>query len=1318
MKNLLVSILGGAVAGWVTNSIAVGMLFKKFFGRWGGVIESGYRELIQNLSRLVEQKLINARTLESEIQKPAFNDTLRRWVKEILEKELPEKTKNLRVKDIPGIDETIDRLTAYFERERIAPVALSGITVSRILSEESYRRIAEKNSSKILSSAAEHKSMIAQTLNAFFSLRAFDDILSKNVITQIKANINETVEKINFSDAGIENWIDNYFETFFSIIGIDDIIKKIEDAARQVRIGDLARCPQVTARLILSHLADFLESGPGRDLLSGAVHALIGAAETFDTKVRDILHPDLTENLNVFIKRAAPELIDRLILFVIDQRYEIDNLINEAAALHFNSGGRESNPMRAFVFRTVSRSTGFADRIIETLSNSRRGAGEKLAAEFTAFIKKTSVGQIVSALKEAGLLNADDISAAVPGWLRTLQPENSKLFTSIIDAKLKNIFPDKFIDFSFVKTNLLPRISGALREFLKNESKNNRLCERINNAIDSYAAGNIGDTIDFTKISFDINETDVKNFIIHRWQDVAGISAGKLLPVTTGIFPWNRMAESVKNAGINGVYNILRNEALYNRAADAVQSLIARNLDTVLGGSIFEIAKNELNVLSPPEVNSMVHDFMGKQLKPINIIGAVLGGLAGAVTAAASFFFGLPSGFPMMFAVYGLVFALAGIGTNWIAIKMLFRPYKRIAGLNFPPFIGVTALKQPEFAAGIAKLIQQNMLNESALRRFYAEKKEAIYAQCRERLSSENYSFIDDFFSDDRRLAAAVDGVLDALSDWIKSSHTKLAEDIDRYITDRIESGRTGGFTANLAEALFKKLKSGGAAYAGKEIGKKIQEHIADKNSPEYHSSKIIDALLPLFCQCLRQNLQNIINVKIPRRYAAAFKSYIENHTVSDLAGISDSSGFFNRLAEKMEKIGCLPQRAAAAVAGFAGKLKTDGRQSLKSCFGGAIPALIKNKGSLLNGMICRLAASRKPEIVSMIMDGSGGGSFFHQLVKQAANALLRGDVEAITDIVIDEKLFPFLEARRDAVFGILNGVLESPFGFDCKVFNEKNTIFSPPVLSRLFASEGILQPIKNLSQAYLNNILGVKLKNLLSPVNMDTPDRFMERASPIVNIVVSEIAARLDDSAAVSRLKKLFNHISSEIFGAGIEYSLLRGTDMEAETVRILAVFFNDPAVDKTANVIMENLLQKTLSDKDFYEHALFRRDVSFFLKNCVNENSPYLPRNILAGPLRGLFGNTGRLISAETKDAVCGDYMLPAMFNACENQFPNLVDSLSLYSVVEREINVMPPQEIEGVFYSFAGPYFKKIILYGWIGLFAGLLSYAVSCLLALPP
>jgi uncharacterized membrane protein YheB (UPF0754 family) len=1280
IRDLVVSVLGGALTGWITNSIAVNMLFKKFFGRWGGVIESGYKELIQNLSSLVEQKLVNARALEKEIKKNAFNDTLRRWVKEILEKELPLKTENLRVKNIPGTEETLENIALYFERER--PPELNGITLGQIISEESYRYIAEKNSSKIAGGAAEYKDTACQTLNVFLGERTFGNMFSEDFISRVKVNINEAVCETDFSTLNLRQDL----ETIAEISGIDDIIKKIEAAAGEARIGDLAPNPCGTARTALNHIADFMESGAGSALLQEAAFEFINAAENIDTKLSGILHPDLIEQLSLFIKRAAPGLVDGLILFIIDSRDEINKIIDEAARQHFKRNGRV-NPLQALVFETVSKHSDFANKIIETLSQNRIEAGEKLSAAFNGYIKNTSAGHIVSVLKDLSLISAGTIARTIPKKLRDFRPENSEIFTALMAAKVKSIFKNP--DFSFIKTKLLPYIFTALEEYLRGESGSGRLREKINAAIDSFASKNIRDTIYFTKINFNIKDEDVKNFIFRAWPEAAGINSGGLFTGISGMLPWKGITESVKNIRVNSVYGILQNEALYGKVADAVQNLVLRNLDTVLGGSVFEIAKNELDVLTPPQVNDMVHGFMGTQLKPINIMGAVLGGIAGFITALAASFFGLPSGFLWtMFAVYGLVFTFTGIFTNWIAIKMLFHPYKRIAGLNFPPFIGVAAMKQSEFAAGIAKTIQQNMLNEAALRRFYAGKKDALFALCRERLSAENYDFIDDYFSDDTRLAAAVDGICD----YIKASHTKIAGYIDVYITERIESGGIDGIVENLPRALIQKIKSGGAAY----IGKEIQRHIMDKDIP---TSKIVDALLGLFYQYIRQNLQNIFGAKTSRRYEKSFVDYIENHTLNDMDG---TFGFSKYISGKFD---ALRQKAEAAAAKLAAKRMTDGKRPLKNCFGGVLPALLKRNIGLINGLICKFAGSQKSVIVDKIMGASGGGSFFERIVKQAANAMMREDVEAITEIVIDEKLFTFLQTRREAVFAIIDGALDKPPGFDCKIFSEENT---RTVLSRLFSQEPLSGALKNISAAYLKNLLGVKIKSPLSAVNMDTVDGFITRISPALNIAVSEIIRRLDDRTTVKRLNELFNTALSKVFGGQPVSRILSGTNLETEAANILKPLLNDASVTETAKIIMENILQKILICKDFYQHELFRRDLSVFLQTCVNENTRHITQAFLAAPLRGL----ARSISRRTKDAVIGDYILPAMFASCENQFPNIVNSLPLYYVVEHEINAMSPAEIESVFYGFAGPYFRKIILYGWIGLFAGLLSYAIGC------
>jgi hypothetical protein len=52
IAEILISVVSGALVGWITNAIAVNMLFKKYW-KWGGVIEEHYEEFIENMSALV-----------------------------------------------------------------------------------------------------------------------------------------------------------------------------------------------------------------------------------------------------------------------------------------------------------------------------------------------------------------------------------------------------------------------------------------------------------------------------------------------------------------------------------------------------------------------------------------------------------------------------------------------------------------------------------------------------------------------------------------------------------------------------------------------------------------------------------------------------------------------------------------------------------------------------------------------------------------------------------------------------------------------------------------------------------------------------------------------------------------------------------------------------------------------------------------------------------------------------------------------------------------------------------------------------------------
>jgi uncharacterized membrane protein YheB (UPF0754 family) len=1316
IPELLISVLGGALVGWITNSIAVNMLFKKFLGRWGGVIESNYKELIQNLSRLVEQKLINTQTLQKEIEKEAFKDILHTWVKDILQNELPEKTKNLYVKDIPGIDTTIKHFTDYIKHERLP---LDGITLKQILSETSFHNFADRNISKLCSDSSKYKNTADETLNNFFSNRAFEDFFSENFINQIKININKIIGEIDFSQYGAV--FDQVFEQLVNSPCIGAAIEKLENYMGGVSISELmeaSRIPQYeTPRALLDYIADFTESARGKELLRNLINELINEAGKLDISVSSILHPRLIENISRFIESKAPGLIDRLILFVNESRYEIDKLIDEAAKQHFNKNGTINNPVQAFVFSALTGNSGFTNKIIEVLAQNRDKAGEKLCLEFNEYLNKTSVSAIISQFRidNAGILDAENIANAINKKLRNIRFENFEVLTAIMNIKIKNIIVN--IDLSFIKTKIIPYIFNKLKQFFCGNTANQKLQEKINSAIDSFVRRNIGGTIDVKNILCNISEAGVKDIIFSQWENAANIDIGSIAAdtaaassaaaVSAGKIQFTNIKEDIKNYNINDIYNALQTENLYGKAASAIQTLITDNLDTILGANVFDIAKNELSVLSPSQVNKVVQDFMGTQLKPINIIGAILGGLAGAVTVFITYLLKTPESFTWtLFAAYGLIFSIVGIATNWIAIKMLFHPYRKIFSLNFPPFIGIAAYKKAEFASGIAKLIQQNMLNKAALQRFYAEKKDGLLLQCKERLSAENYKFVDDFFADDLRRAAVIDSVFNFLRVYIKKSGGELAECIDNYITKQLESGHLENLAKLIQDALIKKIKSNNFS---EYIGKKIQESAAGKSLSGI--PWIAGAIIDICCQYLQStfNIEKI--TALLRPYEAALdsyiESYIENNSLNDFAGKERMDALVKLLSEKASY---LLQKSAGGIAGILAKRKFQKQQSLKNCCGEIIPALL-NKNRVID-IICRIASNQKPVIVDNIMDGAGGASFFGQIVKQAANALMRKDIEAITEIVIDEKLFPFLNTRRSEVLGIVNNLLESPLNFDCKIFNKDKM---EAVLSRLFAGGIFLGAARNISAEFLNYAASTKLKKMLLMINVSTLPELLARFSPLLKPLLFEISIYLNggDPAAESSFKKIITPVFLAVFKDIPVASILQGIDTGSEIHKMLVQFFSDKTALKNTTQILDNALQKILSDKNFYDHVIFRKDLSEFMINCADGGDAM--RRRFAPFFSGLFCNINTLIDPAAKNAVCGDYLLPAIFNACGNQFPNLANTLSLYAVVEQEINMMSPKEIKEMFYSFSGSYFKKIILYGWIGLFGGLLSYALGCLAA---
>jgi len=91
----------GAVTGYLTNNLALKMIFKEY-GPLGGVVIKTKDEFIDSISALVERDLINHHTLEEEFSRTEFKAYFTKTVSDFVNNHLGQRTAQKKLGEIPS----------------------------------------------------------------------------------------------------------------------------------------------------------------------------------------------------------------------------------------------------------------------------------------------------------------------------------------------------------------------------------------------------------------------------------------------------------------------------------------------------------------------------------------------------------------------------------------------------------------------------------------------------------------------------------------------------------------------------------------------------------------------------------------------------------------------------------------------------------------------------------------------------------------------------------------------------------------------------------------------------------------------------------------------------------------------------------------------------------------------------------------------------------------------------------------------------------------------------------------------------------------
>jgi uncharacterized membrane protein YheB (UPF0754 family) len=191
---------------------------------------------------------------------------------------------------------------------------------------------------------------------------------------------------------------------------------------------------------------------------------------------------------------------------------------------------------------------------------------------------------------------------------------------------------------------------------------------------------------------------------------------------------------------------------------ESISTFFYNNLPELLEGKIAEAASTNLHKLSDQEVQVAIEDFMGKELKPITYLGALLGAAAGLIFAASGAETAIFNASPAWVDYLSSAVLYGGVGwlTNVLAIWMIFHPYqqKSLAGFKLPFTPGIVAKNRSRFANSMGKFVEKELLKANSAAEIIEQNHSQISARTVEFFEENDYQQFFDLIAENNQILA------------------------------------------------------------------------------------------------------------------------------------------------------------------------------------------------------------------------------------------------------------------------------------------------------------------------------------------------------------------------------------------------------------------------------------------------------------------------------------------------------------------------------------------------------------------------------------
>ncbi|AKA69079.1 DUF445 family protein [Clostridium scatologenes] len=1365
--NLIKEILTGSITGYITNALAIKMIFREYgIGKFkvGGMVVRTRNEFIDNVSSLVENDIINFHTLKGELEKDSFKQSIKGFSNDLLKNKIYKNTLNLSLCEIKGFNSTMDKTESYIREHvdenfsNIFEGVCRNVSLKDVLNDKQLESISE-NVFRYSVNKLNTDDFIEKAIVDFYNENKFlsiEEFLGSKIVECLSESFEDNFSNFNMDlKNNFSTSIDSSFENTIEILKVDEVLNKLQEKISQKTIVDFVKSEDINnfCKCLSCKIEEFLKGNKGKKLIDNFIVELFTVVKSMDKSIYDLLSENAEENIEIFIKDKLQYGVKELILWIQNNKNDIEGLVENALDDTINAidddmkKGTLSSLKDKFLSGSASR-FGMVSKITEYLDDNVDidSVSSEITDKIIRYVKEQKLSNVIEMLRENNVFSGETIenfiSCSFSNYLNeslqayVLEISNKKIgdictldlvgiFKTYIKKPLLSTIKNKYIYSDnitkLVKNEVIKglnninvlKISELINEQTIHENSNSikkSIVEKLNdnkgyviNLIYKQLASSIGDG----NLYNSLNENERKNILNEVVDNI-------LLKANDAIDNLKQVEVKKLCDGINKIENV--DGILSNN----IELWLNDNLEYVVKGNIKETISKNLSKLKDEELKVAVEEFMGKEMKPITVIGALLGAIAGI---GMYFYDKSTAGYSFLTVtiINLIVYGFVGWITNVQAIAMLFRPYteKRIFGMKIPFTPGVVAARKPKFAKSMSAFVDNSLLDKDSMKYLFNKNQDTIYKKLEERVSENDYKIAVEVLN---KYSDTINNIsYNYIKEIINKNKEKISNSLARELSNFTPS--TGSFS-HIEEKIVK------------EALEKIKEsHKVISNSLEefLKSEKSISEAIP---DNFKTSLQNKLNYKVEEELNNLSSYFNEennfvNHFQGEYDGIVNKpvneaidskyiikwNEFFDGLIkDKLSSKETEDKVLNFIEAVISKEISSD--KKISELFNGLFVKMLGYKFNFIVEGIIGYASKKLTDNEQIIAESASatieeGLGFFEKL----GYSMLGGDA-IVADVVsnVINKQFPhFIEDKKVELYQVIanfagDKVLGSTVS-DININIESKEVFN------IVSSEecmGVVQSnLMRTSNEMFNSLTEIKIESYLKDISISSIKDLCRVFEEEIKFIDKEMANSINEhkNLIVNEYSNLGYRVFEDLI-LSRKISDFTGK-IETEYVEDIAknltnLAFSSSSVQQNLQSFIEVLANSVITEKginEFFDLKEFNNSILCVIEKLIeDEEIDEELKKSIAHIIEDITKNNLNIVDSDTKKDILS-IIIKSGIDAAEDNFSNVIDSIDFRGITEKQINKMNAKEIEDLFNSFAKKYFNRLKLYGFGGAFFGL-------------